>query len=281
MDVTAKRPSRGWVDRYLQFLGISREAPSLEALTRLEQAHIRAIPFTNVGSILRRADTPAEQPVLPLDPEETLRSWEDGLGGGVCFETSGMICRLLEELGYHAHAVLADSSFPGSHQAVLVHLSGSRYLVDAGNGAPFFPVRLNGEQEVRRVGLAYRFRQGPQPQTWEQDRWIEGKWSHSFEYHLDVPTDEALEAAYQRHHTPGRSWVMDELRVVCCSERDVKAYRNGRFTHYNAAGKRSQEVSQLADIVSLIQQEFGFIRLRVADALVAQADFSGAAKKSW
>ena len=47
-----------WTDRYLALLGLEREAPSLDALTRLVRAHVLNVPFENVTALLRRRDCP-------------------------------------------------------------------------------------------------------------------------------------------------------------------------------------------------------------------------------
>ena len=135
---------RGWVERYLGLLEVEHSAPSPEALARLTRAHVGAVLFENVTSILRRRAHPTG-PVPPVDPEALLESWERGRGGGACFELAEMFARLLVGLGYQAHPVLGDMKFPGAHQAVLVDLYSRRYLADVGNGAPFFePIPLEG-----------------------------------------------------------------------------------------------------------------------------------------
>ena len=150
----------GWVQPYLDFLGLAHEAPGLDALTRLTRAHVLRVPFESVTSVLRRSGSPVG-PVPPLDADVLLDAWIAGRSGGLCFEITHVFGRLLDALGYRCHPVLAFITFPGSHQAVLVELDGRRYLVDAGNGAPLFePTLLDGTVEVSRFGLAYRYRAG-------------------------------------------------------------------------------------------------------------------------
>ena len=55
---------RSWTERYLALLGIEREAPSREALTRLVKAHVLAVPFENVTALLRRRDQPTGTVIL-------------------------------------------------------------------------------------------------------------------------------------------------------------------------------------------------------------------------
>src|SRR6185437_4665679 len=118
---------------------------------------------------------------------------------------------LLAGLGFRVHPVLATISFFGSHQSVVVDVDGGRYLVDAGNGAPFFepiPLTESGEPfEVSHVGLAYRFRPAvDHPNAWVQDRFIDGEWRPFWTYFLDPAEAEAQRTAYQRHHVRGQSW---------------------------------------------------------------------------
>ncbi len=41
-------------DRYLHLLGVERETPSLDALTRLVRAHLYHVPFENVSKLYNR-----------------------------------------------------------------------------------------------------------------------------------------------------------------------------------------------------------------------------------
>ena len=140
-----------WTSRYLSLIGVEQEAPGLDGLRRLVRAHVQKVPFENSASLLRRHEAGAG-PVPPLDTEALLVSWEARRAGGVCFEHTEMFGRLLVELGYVVTPIAGEISFPGSHQALLVDLGGARWLVDVGNGAPFFePFPLDRPFERRRV----------------------------------------------------------------------------------------------------------------------------------
>src|SRR5437016_4892027 len=98
-DAMVDTPSQEWVDRYLALLGIKQEAPSVSALGRLIRAQIATVPFENVASILRRRDHPGGGPVPPVDPDAMLAAWEARTSGGVCFDVTEMMLRLLTSLG--------------------------------------------------------------------------------------------------------------------------------------------------------------------------------------
>ncbi len=249
-----------WLDDYVRMLGLNREAPSLDYLRRLSRAHLSRVPFENITSILRRASA-GDVAVPQLDRESELRSWLDRRGGGLCFEVVDMFGALLSGLGFRVHPVLATISFFGSHQSVVVAFEGGRYLVDAGNGAPFFepiPLAHSGAAfEISHVGLAYRFRpSADHPNAWVQDRLIEGKWQPFCTYFLDPAAPDDRQTAYQRHHLRGRSWVVDNLTLVRCTPSDVWSLRDNHLTHFSASGKEVRDITSAADFRAIAAELF-------------------------
>lgn len=261
-------PSREWVNRYLTLLGVEHPAPGLEPLGRLIRAHICAVPFENVTAILRRHAHPQGN-VPPPDPDALLESWERGLGGGACFELAEMFTRLLLALGYRAHQVLAQITFPGSHQAVIVEFEGRGYLAEVSNGSPFFePIPLDGTFEICHIGLEFRFRPDATTERWVQERHIDGAWETFCTYDLRPAGPRERDAIYQRHHTPGESWVMDQFRFIRCREDEVYSLFAGRLAHFTAAGKRTVAVAD-AECAPYLAGAFGMPRLPMEAALRA------------
>jgi arylamine N-acetyltransferase len=232
-----------WVGRYLSLIGVEQEAPGLDGLGRLVRAHAHMVPFENSASLLRRHEAGAG-PVPPLDPETLLASWEARRAGGVCFEHTEMFGRLLAELGYVVTPIAGEISFPGSHQALLVDLGGARWLVDVGNGAPFFePFPLDRPFEIQRVGLGYRFSADPDdPGVWVQERALEGGWKPYCRYMLRPQSPEDRETAYQRHHRPRETWVTNSLVLIRSREEEVLVFRNMEQHRYTSGGKVSVRV---------------------------------------
>ncbi len=259
-------PSGEWIARYLRLLGVEREAPSLAALRRLTRAHVLAVPFENITALRRRRGN-LGRPVPPPDPEALLTSWGQEQLGGVCFDITLMAGRLLAGLGYRARPVMGTISFAGSHQCVQVELDGERFLVDVGNGAPFFaPIPVQGEPVVRAGGLAYRFRPGEEPETCWQDRGIGGVWTPFCCYDLGPPDLAIRESAYQRHHTPGQSWVVDSLTLIRCEPEQVLSLRDDELTRFTPDGK--QRVP-MADYGRLLREEFGLPNFPIDEGLQA------------
>jgi arylamine N-acetyltransferase len=265
-----------WTDRYLAMLGVERGTPSLEALTRLNRAHVESVLFGTVQSVLRKRAQP-EGPVPPMDPAALLDAWERRAGSGVCFEVAGMVHLLLTELGYQSHVALATVSgfWPGGHQGVVVELDGRRYLVDVGNGAPFFsPIPLDGTTELRHVGLAYRFHPGDEPHIWVQDRWINGAWDPFCTYDLRPPLDAEIEAAYQRHHQPGESWVVSVLRLIRCGPAEVTVLNDATVTRFKDTGKSVETIEDPAEYRRIAADLFDAPDLPIDETRTALADIA-------
>jgi len=235
------------VQAYLNLLrpGFKGQPPvTLEGLGQLTRAQVRTVPFESITSILRRAAHPFG-PVPGLDTDALLQAWVDRRGGGVCFEVVATFLRVLRSFGFQARPINAQISWPGSHQALIVDLEGSRYLVDVGNGAPFLdPIPLDGQSEVRYAGLAYRFGPDPDSDDWIQDRWIDDAWVPFCRYDLREADVSIREAAYQHHHTVGQSWVVDNLVLTRCDAEEVWSLRDDELRHFTPDGK---SVTRIAD----------------------------------
>lgn len=271
-------PGPSWTSRYLKLLGLPDEplpTPDLATLRRISRAHLLTVPFESITSVLRRRrHIGASVPLL--DVEVILDAWIARRSGGLCFEVTEMLNRLLVALGYAAHPVLGQISFPGSHQAVRVAVDGRDYLVDCGNGAPFFePIPLDATLELQHAGLAYRFRRDGH--TFVQDRWIDTAWQPFCRFDLDEPSAEAREQAYQMHHVIGCSWVVDAIVLVRCAEDEVWSLRDGRLTHFTGE-PQAKHVSEVDDYRRTVAEVFSLPNLPIGDALEALGLPAGAAR---
>jgi arylamine N-acetyltransferase len=267
--------ARTWVRRHLSRIGVDEPSPGLAGLRRLVRAHVQAVPFENSNSLLRRREA-GEGPVAGLDPDALLDSWEARRSGGVCFEHTEMFGRLLRELGFEVTPIAGEISFPGSHQALIVALEGARWLVDVGNGAPFFePVPLDRPFAIERLGLGYRFHVDPgDPGIWIQLRAMEGGWMPYCRYLLRPQSPEDREAAYQRHHRPRETWVTNSLVFIRSREEEVLVFRNMDQHRYTGEGKSSCRVVD-AEGWTRLPALLGLPGFPVRDVVRAWAEVNG------
>jgi arylamine N-acetyltransferase len=248
------------VQAYLNLLNLDAPPPlTLDGLTLLTRSQVRRIPFESITSILRRAGHPLG-PVPVPDTDALLQSWVERSGGGMCFEVVATFERVLRELGFACRAINGQISWPGNHQALIVDLDGSRYLVDVGNGAPFLdPIPLDRVSEVRYAGLAYRFRPADETLSsdWLQDRWIDDAWVPFCRYDLREADLDIREEAYQHHHTLGQSWVVDNLVVTLCDAEEVWSLRDDLLRHFTPDGKSERRIEDPGEYARLASEVFG------------------------
>jgi arylamine N-acetyltransferase len=244
-------------------------------LRRLVRAQVEVVPFENSNSLLRRREAGAG-PVRAIDPESLLASWEARRSGGVCFEHTEMFGTLLRTLGFDVTPIAGEISFPGSHQALVVALEGERWLVDVGNGAPFFePVPLDRPFEIERLGLGYRFHVDPgDPGVWIQERAMEGSSRPYCRYLLRPQSREDREVAYQRHHRPRETWVTNALVFVRSRAEEVLVFRNMDQSRYTDAGKISSRVEE-AEAWARLPALLGLPGFPVREVVQAWADVNG------
>lgn len=118
------------VARYLARIGVERGPADAATLTRLQDAHLRTVPFENLD-IHRRVE-------ILLDEDRLVDKILSGRGG-FCYELNGAFAALLEALGFRVdrlEARVGDGDTPFDHLCLLVHLE-EEWLVDVGFGASF------------------------------------------------------------------------------------------------------------------------------------------------
>jgi len=135
------------VDRYLARIGIAERPPTdFASLQRLQQAHLRTVPFENVDVFNGVAVT--------TDVHSSFAKVVERHRGGWCFELNGVFGALLTELGFDVSYLGAAALFNGP-TAVIDHVTlevmiDRPYLVDVGFGDSFItPLDINaaGPQE--------------------------------------------------------------------------------------------------------------------------------------
>ncbi|WP_374970986.1 arylamine N-acetyltransferase [Terrabacter sp. BE26] len=163
---------------YLARIGLDvPEAPSLEALASLQEAHLLAVPFENLDISLGRP--------IRLDRDVLLAKVVGARRGGYCYELNGLFALLLRHLGYavdlvSARVATAAGGLTDEFDHVALLVSGGRLdgpvLADVGFGEGFvspLPL-LDGFERHERgkaVGLAERadtwvYRERPEGEQW-------------------------------------------------------------------------------------------------------------------
>ena len=243
---------------YLDRLGIELApgAVDLDALCRLQRAHLERVPFETIDIV--RGRPPGIDPVVSA--QRIL-----GGRGGYCYHLNGAFSALLAWLGLdvtrHLAGVhggtVADPPGPnGNHLGLIVHaLDGETLLVDAGLGdGPAEPLPLvEGEHDQR----GFRYRLGPSP-------FGAGMWRFGHEpgggfVGFDVTTqaaaieDFAAMHAFMSTQTAFATLVTVQRRAGA----RLEILRGCVFTERTAEDARRTEVTSAAEWWELVLDHFG------------------------
>jgi len=137
-----------WTEAILERIGFrASTAPTFDTLSELQRCFMTSVAFENLDIHLGRA--------ILLERERVLNKIVNERRGGWCFEVNEVFFTVLEALGFDvsrcASTVLlnggdAGELHPFDHLALLVSISGRRWLVDAGFGdSSLAPLNLDSQ----------------------------------------------------------------------------------------------------------------------------------------
>lgn len=242
--------------KYLERLGVGAAPASWELLCRLQRAHLRTVPFHNLGLLA----APREDYKLP-SLAEVARDNGRGLGG-TCHLTTPSFAALLGSLGFEVQLVGGAVNHPGDHVLARVSLGGEELIVDVGNGQPYWePFPLGRRKSWSSHGWSF---------DWELDslfRRLPGG-GRKRVYSVDATAREwgSFEAAIRAHHTsadfgPFRS----ALRAVRFTAEGMVALRDGDLLRY-FGNRRSQRRVESFDAARRVLEEVFEVDAKVVSA---------------
>ena len=246
------------IPAYLDRIGLT-EAPAatLAGLTRLQRAHIEAIPFENLDVFLGRP--------LSLGPDDLFAKIVGRRRGGYCFELNTLYGRLLAALGFDAvphlgRVWLRDpvEAPPRSHLLHTVTIDGSRYLTDVGfgGGTPALPLDVAGEAAIDDGGGRVRLRRDPafgfMLQRWAEDRWAN---QYSFEDVAALPIDVIVSNHFVETHPSSHFRTGRYAGLFTAEGRDGLA--DARFTSRRGSATEEREVPLGPEWRRLLGERFG------------------------
>lgn len=257
----ARRSVAIGVEAYLRRLGVSHPAePDAEALARLHEGHLVAVPFENLSIVWG-------EPIV-LDEERLHHKIvERGRGGG-CHEVNALFASLLRALGYGVDLLSArvrreDGGFgpPFDHMCLRVRASGRAWLADVGFGDSF---RRPLELDVTAVHEEGRFAWSLRPACAELEllrREGDGPWTPQYRFDLAPRRlGEFVPMSEFHQHSPDGPFTR---RRVC-----TRATAWGRLTLSDRAlvrttleGERTEEpLRDEAAWTSALREHFGVAR---------------------
>ncbi len=196
--------------KYLGFLRLKRENPSLDYLERIVAAQLARVPFENVSKLWYNKTK--GQKYIPM-PEQYMEGLFEYNFGGTCYTVNYYLYHLLCHLGFDAKIFGGKMSGVNDHMVIIVNIDRTNYLIDAGYAAPFTkPMRITngGKQSFITPANEYMFIPCNEEGNPEIEMYRHGKKSHGYEV---LPGEQRLEAFDKqiRDSFSGKSVFMNNL----------------------------------------------------------------------
>lgn len=244
------------LSRYLDVLGVSRRAPSLEALAELTAAHLTRVPFENVSKLLRfRRGGLRGIPDLSVFLDDVDRNHL----GGTCYTNNYFLYQLLRALAYDVRLCGADMANPDVHLANIVTLDGREYIVDGGYGAPFLdplPRDLNEDLEIRLGRERYVLRPKDAEGRSRLDLYREGKPSHGYLLKPAARRIEEFFGVVERSFAPEATF-MNALAIVRFRPGGSLVLHNLTLIENEGTQTRTERIATVAELPRVIEARFG------------------------
>lgn len=252
------------VDAYLGRLGSPKVSFDLPGLTRLQSAHLHAVPFHNLRLIANDGRD------IRLDAIEQVVD-EAILGvGGTCDRTTPPFAALLHSLGFDVRLAAASVFRPGDHFVAIVRLGGHEYLVDVGNGHPYLqPWRMDGpEQPLEHLGWRLRFdpdaAEGPSLFRHLDD----GRQKRIYTVGREPRSYLDFEPMMRSHYmSEGFGPFMHALRAVRMQPRVISTVRDAVYARHTDFGRGERPIASPEAARTLLVERFALPPALVDEAL--------------
>ncbi|MFD5467072.1 arylamine N-acetyltransferase [Kitasatospora sp. NPDC127059] len=240
---------------YLERIGLTEPGPpSAEGLARLQEAHLRAVPFENLSIHLG-------EPVV-LEPAVLVAKVVDRRRGGFCYELNGAFAELLRSLGYRV-SLLAARAFDGErlgppfdHLALRVDLD-EPWLVDVGFGRfARLPLRLDGRGEQSDPHGTVVLR--PYGEHGELDVVLDG----APQYRIDRrthPLADFVPTCWWRATSPQSTFTRSDTCSMLAADGGRTTLRGTRLIRTAPDGTRTEEQLTEAGALAAYREHFGIV----------------------
>lgn len=245
------------IQTYLSRIGLDQKPKStLTDLHRLQDAHMRHVPFENLDVLLRRP--------LNLEVDALFEKIVTRKRGGYCFELNTLYGALLSEVGFDPVPILArvwlrdpPETPPRTHLVNRVEIDGQDWISDVGFGgrAARVPLKIedgyevdDGDGRIRILKDAeYGFRISRfQDGAWADQYTVETKAAHK----SDILTGNHWTENYWDSH------FRNGIGVGLFTSEGRTSFYGGVLTH-RGKDTVSRPISGLARTLDVLEREFG------------------------
>ncbi|HEY0268504.1 MAG TPA: arylamine N-acetyltransferase [Methyloradius sp.] len=245
---------------YFKRIGfISEPKADIATVTEIMRCQLFSTPFENL-------DVQAGK-IISLVPEDIVEKIVTHRRGGYCYEVNGIFAMALQALGIPYQFVAARPMFyptrrPRTHMAVVVNLSGGRWLCDLGFGSYGLraPIQLDVlDQAVKQDHDSFMLSK-PTEHEYLLQAWVDNAWAPQFAF--DFSPQEWIDFApanYMNSTHPDAIFVQ-KLLVVLHNPAGRKILF-GTTLKTITEGKVEKEFIAKEDISSVLKHHFGLSQM--------------------
>lgn len=249
------------VDNYLEALNIDPDIKTLDDISKLADAHLKAYPFGNPKILLGES--------IPVDLKGVYNNLVVNGRGGYCFEHNKLMYETLKLKGFevteHLARVVNNEAprAPLTHRVTTLYYQGDTYLVDVGVGfrSPSVVVKLGSSEEssepaISHLGIEYKvFPVDADKGVYTMQLMEKGKPFKATQFNLI----ENIEADFQMgnfysYMNPEGLW-RNNLVVSCYSEKSINSLRNSDYFKIYAEQTEQIKVTELEQFINIMQNE--------------------------
>jgi len=243
------------LDAYLARLRLSQpDEPTLAVLTRLQQAHLAAVPFENLDILLGRP--------IRLDLGSLQAKLVASGRGGYCFEQNTLFQAALEALGFAVRPLAARVRVgggpvrPRTHMLLHVELPEGGFIADVGFGgdSPLRPLRLEETAEIRDGDTAHRLRR--EDGLWVLEADSGGGWTDQYAFTLEPQHPADFEVANHFTSTWPRSPFVNTLTAQICTPHRRTILRNRDLVVREAGRQSTSTIRDPEHLLQVLEDEF-------------------------
>lgn len=260
------------VDAYLDRIGlvpgdIRSAEPNLDALTRLQTAHVKHVPFENLSIVGDPFDGERGSGVR-LDIGHLHNKIVDRGRGGYCYELNGLFTTLLDALEFDVHRAAAmvvndeednEHSTPANHHTIIVSLD-RPYVVDVGMIPQMRqPTPLDGEDTpADEAGVRWRVVQNDRPMYNLRMEYsiADADWKPRYDFDRTPRELPYFEASCDYLSNAPEAYFANNP-IVCIAVGDGRLeLKEDSFTRVSRGERSEREISP-EEWYELLKQEFG------------------------
>jgi len=240
---------------YLKILNINYEIKSLEDITRLIKAHLKAFPFSSLKVLIKED--------ISLDLNAIYENIVVKKRGGYCFEHNKLMYEVLKELGFDVTYYLArvinntDNIPPQTHRFTVLKYRDERYLIDVGIGfrSPSVPIMFGKKVSLSHLGIKYKIVEN-EDDTFSMQLIEKGQPFKATKFDLNKCYEVDFEMGHFYSHKNPNAAFVNNLVVSRIEENVIYSLVNSKYLKIYESNMKEIKINNFKQFEQIIKDDF-------------------------